>query len=880
MYDALPNEFWNFCFLPEQPEGGRYELDGCTKPCDKNPNDRVPRNSILIYSCGNNYVLSGNAISVCFNLTWSSLSSCLKICPPLRSTSVDISCSRNGETVSCNKFILPGTQATFTCKPSYKLPITTDPGYREITCLDDGTWDNYIFRCLPECGTSIARGKPLIVNGYETKVGIFPWHVGIYAKLQSDKYEQICGGTLISNNLVISAAHCFYDEVFNKISNASNYAVGAGKYFRDWNATDESAQKSLVESIRSGERYIGRRGNFADDIALVKLQTSFQLTTLVRPVCMDWDNQYEREQLNVQQSGKIVGWGKDINGESTKNLHEIDMPFVPYHQCRSEVPRDFEGYITTDKFCAGHLNGSSVCDGDSGGGICFEKNGIWYLRGVVSVSPVRNGNCDYNSYVAFTSVSNSRHWIRQAYANALREVVRQEALQTVSFNRTNTHVENTNENRSSNSRDCILPEQPEGGHYELISCAEPCSKLPNDLVPEFSVLSYTCKHNYILSRNTVSICINQKWTTPPSCLKICSPLRSTSVDISCSYQDETVSCTKNVLPGTKATLACKPFYTLSLTGDSAYREIICLDDGLWDNDIIPCIAECGKNYADSNAPNKVHTKLEVFPWHVGIYFKRNTSEYELRCGGTLIKSNLVISAAHCFYEVQHPDKVIETNYAVGAGKYYHDWDAKEDEDYVQKSSVENILMSEKSIDFSGNFIDKIALLKLKKPFQLTILVRPVCMDWSNQYEREQLQEGQAGKIVNWRRNIHGKFTNKSQEFNMLYVPYQQCLSALPRDVHNRLTADRFCARRLNGSNVCEEEGSGLCFKTNGIWYLRGIASVHFWSYYAVRDCNLHFLYFGFYYVSGIRDWIREIYINDDEYPANTEYNSDITWEWS
>lgn len=84
---------------------------------------------------------------------------------------------------------------------------------------------------------------------------------------------------------------------------------------------------------------------------------------------------------------------------------------------------------------------------------------------------------------------------------------------------------------------------------------------------------------------------------------------------------------------------------------------------------------------------------------------------------------------------------------MGAGKYYHDWDAKEDEDYVQKSSVENILMSEKSIDFSGNFIDKIALLKLKKPFQLTILVRPVCMDWSNQYEREQLQEGQAGKVI-------------------------------------------------------------------------------------------------------------------------------------
>lgn len=169
------------------------------------------------------------------------------------------------------------------------------------------------------------------------------------------------------------------------------------------------------------------------------------------------------------------------------------------------------------------------------------------------------------------------------------------------------------------------------------------------------------------------------------------------------------------------------------------------------------------------------------------------------CGGTLIKSNLVISAAHCFY-FEFFEEVHESKFAVGAGKYYHDWDAKEDEDYVQKSSVENIQIKDRFLRSRNNYQNDIALLKLKKSFQLTILVRPVCMDWSNQYEREQLQEGQAGKIVNWHRDVNRKFTNKSQEFNMLYVPYQQCLSALPRDVHYRLTADRFCARRLNDLN--------------------------------------------------------------------------------
>lgn len=42
------------------------------------------------------------------------------------------------------------------------------------------------------------------------------------------------------------------------------------------------------------------------------------------------------------------------------NLQEVSMPFVPYGQCLSAVPDDFRGYITSDKFCAGRLNGEST----------------------------------------------------------------------------------------------------------------------------------------------------------------------------------------------------------------------------------------------------------------------------------------------------------------------------------------------------------------------------------------------------------------------------------------------------------------------------------------------------------------------------------------
>ena len=51
--------------------------------------------------------------------------------------------------MSCTERVKPGTVATLSCKSSYKLPVTNDPGYRTVTCLQNGEWDRYIFRCLP-----------------------------------------------------------------------------------------------------------------------------------------------------------------------------------------------------------------------------------------------------------------------------------------------------------------------------------------------------------------------------------------------------------------------------------------------------------------------------------------------------------------------------------------------------------------------------------------------------------------------------------------------------------------------------------------------------------------------------------------------------------
>ncbi|EFN75956.1 Limulus clotting factor C [Harpegnathos saltator] len=405
----------NGCALPEHPTGGRYQLERC-ELCRTYPGDSVPQHSTLIYTCNDGYMLSGSNTTICLNNMWfHNQISCLKICPEPKGTTVDISCNYRGEKVSCNDPILPGTRATLACKQFHKLPLVNNPGYKTIKCLDSGLWDHTIFRCEPDCGKTISQGQQLIVNGVKAKAGMFPWHVGIYEKDDAKRYQHICGGSLISNDLVISAAHCFYNETENKLNNASNYAVGAGKYFRSWDTQEQYSQKSFVEYIKLRQKYRGARSYLVADIALVKLQTPLNLNMLVRPVCMDWQNMYDKEQLRVGQSGKLAGWGKDITGKPTEDLYEVTMPYVTRQKCLDNVPSQFRGFITWDKFCAGRMNGSSACEGDSGGGLCFETNDIWYLRGVVSVSPQKDDHCDYTSYVAFTQISRYRTWIHDFY---------------------------------------------------------------------------------------------------------------------------------------------------------------------------------------------------------------------------------------------------------------------------------------------------------------------------------------------------------------------------------------------------------------------------------------------------------------------------------
>lgn len=174
-------------------------------------------------------------------------------CPKLSSISQDITYS-----VPENQPVVSGTVATIKCKNAYKSPAN-DPMYRHITCLETGQWNQPVFNCTPsmeifkfviiktiyynifvECGIETLNLRPLIVNGQNAMAPEFPWNVGIYRSdsRYGEDHLHICGGTIVSERLVLSAAHCFYDTSVKGLNSNRDYFIGAGKTHQDWFATE------------------------------------------------------------------------------------------------------------------------------------------------------------------------------------------------------------------------------------------------------------------------------------------------------------------------------------------------------------------------------------------------------------------------------------------------------------------------------------------------------------------------------------------------------------------------------------------------------------------------------------------------------------------
>lgn len=234
----------------------------------------------------------------------------------------------------------------------------------------------------------------------------FPWMVAIFKKGLGALTFQ-CGASLISTRTVISAAHCFYEGLF--LISEQNILVSLGRHeLNEW-VNSEVVQREVERIIQHPDYRPELMKNDAD-LAIVRLTQSVTFSHSIRPVCL-WNGSTDIEDI-VGVSGIVVGWGMDEINNITNTPKFVNATVASDVDCLKSDHEYF--FLTTNRtLCAGNLDGSGPCNGDSGGGLMIRKQNKWMLRGVVSIALGNAATpCDLKKYVIYSDTAHFLAWIR------------------------------------------------------------------------------------------------------------------------------------------------------------------------------------------------------------------------------------------------------------------------------------------------------------------------------------------------------------------------------------------------------------------------------------------------------------------------------------
>lgn len=215
------------------------------------------------------------------------------------------------------------------------------------------------------CGQPLSRRR--IVGGVPAEENQYPWQVALLRS--QDPSSFFCGGSLLSSDTVLTAAHC----VVNKFSVYVAFPQG--------DVTLQTAKMIKASEILPHPYYTSFPTN--NDFAIIKLSSPVQFDDSTQPICLPNPTEDYDDSL-----AEVTGWGRTgpFSGLS-QDLLTINVTTISNIQCQNLV-ENLTGTnykISSNEICA-LFPGKSPCYGDSGGPlITLNLAGSYYSQiGVVS----------------------------------------------------------------------------------------------------------------------------------------------------------------------------------------------------------------------------------------------------------------------------------------------------------------------------------------------------------------------------------------------------------------------------------------------------------------------------------------------------------------
>ena len=229
-----------------------------------------------------------------------------------------------------------------------------------------------------------------IVGGYATTEHQFPWMAAVLRTCE-DQYCHICGATIISEEWVLTGAHCHVNVPMEELG----VLVGDHSLF-----TISTSQKfiKVKEKIVHPDYYM--RGNVSsplnNDIGLLRLEYPIIFTSAISPLCLpalgetgfggsdnsgSSDSTLDTQGIEiVGKNATVLGWGKVNDHDFADSLRGVEVEILPLEECNK-----LYGIMTENMMCTSGENARGSCSGDSGGpAVVKQPDGSWVQVGILA----------------------------------------------------------------------------------------------------------------------------------------------------------------------------------------------------------------------------------------------------------------------------------------------------------------------------------------------------------------------------------------------------------------------------------------------------------------------------------------------------------------